>query len=115
MLENKRILKGRRQAPSSQQRIEPVALVQSLSLVTRSTGLDTRTSWNGQDVHSCRLTRNVDERLMIYSPRNVAVQVLVQSTAAAMEQDNIKYPHCEIASLCPHPSPDMGISNPSLL
>ena len=33
MLENKRILKSRYQVPSSQQRIEPIALVQSLRLV----------------------------------------------------------------------------------
>lgn len=41
-----------------------------------------------------RLTRNVTEKLMVCSPRNVAVSVLVQSTAAAMEQDNLSYPDC---------------------
>lgn len=43
-----------------------------------------------------RLTRSVDERIVVCSPRNVAVQVLVQSAAAAMEEDDIKYPRCYI-------------------
>ena len=62
-----------------------------------------------------RLTRIVDERPMVYSPQYVVVQVLVQSTAAPMEEDNINYQHCEIASPCPHPSLGKGISNPDLL
>ena len=47
---------------------------------------------------------------MVCPPRNVMVQVLVQSTAAAIEEENIKYAHCEIASLCPHPSPDIELA-----
>ena len=62
-----------------------------------------------------RLTRNVDERLVVCSSWNVVVQVLVQSTATAMEEDNIKYPYCETASLCAHPSLDVAINNPGLL
>ncbi len=40
-----------------------------------------------------RLTRNMHERLMVCSPRNVAVQVLVQSTAAALAKDHVSSPH----------------------
>lgn len=44
-----------------------------------------------------RLTRIMNEKFMICSPRNVAVSVLVQSTVAAIEQDNLKYPNCNIS------------------
>ena len=43
-----------------------------------------------------RLTRNLDDRIMVCSPRNVAVHVLVQSAAAAMKEDNLKYADCPI-------------------